>query len=105
MDMTQVNLTDVQWSELAPGVLRGELRSSRRGAGTALLRFAAGATTADHRHPAGEELFLFSGRLRVGDAVLSPGDYLYTPPGGVNDAEALEDSVLFQVQAEPAEYL
>jgi quercetin dioxygenase-like cupin family protein len=105
MSMTQVNLSDVQWSEIAPGVERGHLRSTQHGAGTSLLRFAAGATTGDHRHPAGEELFLFSGRIRIGDTVLGPGDYLYTAPGGVNDAEAYEDSLLFQVQEQPPEYL
>jgi quercetin dioxygenase-like cupin family protein len=103
--MIQVNLADVQWSELAPGVQRAQLRSSPHGAGTAVLRFVAGATIGDHRHPAGEELFLFSGRIRVGDAVLAPGDYLFTEPGGVNDAEAYEDSVVYQVQDHPPEYL
>jgi quercetin dioxygenase-like cupin family protein len=105
MDMTQVNISDVQWSEIAPGIERGELRATQPGAGAALLRFAAGATSGDHRHPAGEELFLFSGRMRVGDALLSPGDYVYTPPDGVNDAEAFEESILFQVQSQPAEFL
>jgi quercetin dioxygenase-like cupin family protein len=105
MNMTQVAMSDVQWSEIAPGVERAELRATQRGAGAALLRFAAGATSGDHRHPAGEELFLFSGRLRIGDAVLAPGDYLYTPPGGVNNAEAYEDSILFQIQTQPAEFL
>jgi quercetin dioxygenase-like cupin family protein len=105
MNMTQVAMSDVQWSEIAPGVERGELRATQRGARAALLRFAAGATSGDHRHPAGEELFLFSGRLRIGDAVLAAGDYLYTPPGGVNNAEAYEDSIVFQIQTQPAEFL
>lgn len=98
-------LTDVGWTEIAPGVERGELRTGRPGAGAAVLRFAAGSSSGDHRHPGGEELFLFTGRLRIGDAVLGPGDYHYTPPGGVNDAEAYEDSIVFQVQSEPAEFL
>jgi quercetin dioxygenase-like cupin family protein len=105
MNETQVNMSDVQWSQMAPGVERGELRTTQPGAGAALLRFAAGAKSGDHRHPAGEELFLFSGRLRIGETVLTPGDYLYTPPGGVNNAEAYEDSILFQVQTQPAEFL
>jgi quercetin dioxygenase-like cupin family protein len=103
--MTHINISDVQWSEIAPGIERGELRATQPGAGAALLRFAAGATSGDHRHPEGEELFLFSGRMRIGEALLSPGDYVYTPPGGVNDAEAFEESILFQVQTQPAEFL
>jgi quercetin dioxygenase-like cupin family protein len=99
------SLTDVHWTETAPGLERGELRTIQPGAGAAVLRFSAGATTGAHRHPGGEELFLFSGRLRVGESILGPGDYLYTPPGGINDAEAYEDTIVFQVQPYPAEFL
>ncbi len=98
-------LADTRWTQTAPGLERGELRTTQPGAGAAVLRFSAGATTGAHRHPGGEELFLFSGRLRVGEAVLGPGDYLYTPPGGINDAEAYEDTIVFQVQPYPAEFL
>ncbi|RZT86796.1 ChrR-like protein with cupin domain [Pseudonocardia sediminis] len=104
MAMDHVTLDAVTWRETAPGVERGELPPGAPGAGAAVLRFAAGATTADHRHPAGEELFVFSGRLRIGDKTLGPGDYLYTPPGGANDVEAFEDSIVFQHQAEPPEF-
>ncbi len=44
----------------------------------------------------GEELFVVSGSVRVGDEELEAGDYLYTPPGGVHDAEA-HDAVLLLV--------
>lgn len=103
--MDHITLDALDWHEIAPGVERGELRPSTPGAGSAVLRFAAGSTSGDHRHPGGEELFLLSGRLRIDDTVLSPGDYLYTPPGGVNDAQAYEDSIVFQRQSEPAEFL
>jgi quercetin dioxygenase-like cupin family protein len=100
-----IALADVQWREIAPGVERGELRANKPGAGAALLRFAAGSSSGDHRHPDGEELFVLRGRLRLGTAVLGAGDYHYTPPGGVNDAEAYEDAILFQIQPTPAEFL
>jgi quercetin dioxygenase-like cupin family protein len=99
-----IALADVQWREIAPGVERGELRATKPGAGAALLRFAAGSSSGDHRHPDGEELFVLRGRLRLGTAVLGAGDYHYTPPGGVNDAEAYEDTILFQIQPTPAEF-
>lgn len=100
-----ITLADVQWREIAPGVERGELRPTTAGAGTAVLRFAAGSTSGDHRHPGGEELFVLHGRLRLGTVVLKTGDYHYTPPGGVNDAEAYEDTIVFQSQPAPAQFI
>lgn len=100
-----VRLADVQWHEIAPGVERGELRSTEPGAGAAVLRFAAGSTSGEHRHPGGEDLFVLTGRLRLGRAVLNTGDYHYTPPGGVNDAEAYEDTIVFLTQPVPAEFI
>ena len=74
-------------------------------AGTAFLRFEEGAVSAAHRHPAGEDLFVISGRLRVGDRVLDAGDYLYTPAGGVHDAEALTPTVTLISVPEAIEFL
>jgi quercetin dioxygenase-like cupin family protein len=103
--MDFVAFAEVLWREIAPGVERGELRPTKPGAGAAVLRFAKGSCAGLHRHPGGEELFMLSGRLRIGDQVLDPGDYLYTPPNGINDAEAIEDVVLFQLQPESAVFL
>ena len=100
-----VAMADVAWVEIAPGVERGELGRDEPGTGPALLRFAAGSVSGAHRHPGGEELVLISGSLRVGEIVMSPGDYVRTEPGGVNDAEAYQDSVLFQIQPEPIEFV
>ena len=102
MTMDHITLADVRWTQIGPGVERGELRPTKPGAGAALLRFAKGSYTGAHRHPGGEELFVLSGKLRVGDRILKPGDYLYTPPDGVNDAEAFEDSIVFQNQPDSA---
>jgi mannose-6-phosphate isomerase-like protein (cupin superfamily) len=46
-----------------------------------LLKFEPGARYPYHNHPAGEELYVLSGEAIVEDAVLTEGDYLYTPPG------------------------
>jgi quercetin dioxygenase-like cupin family protein len=105
MHETYVALGNAVWERIAEGVERGELRATRPGAGAALLRFKKGSRVGDHVHPGGEELFLFTGRLRIGEWILLPGDYLYTPPDGVNDAEALEDSIVFQSQPEPIRFL
>ena len=105
MTMMHIALADVLWKEIGPGVERGELRPIKPGAGAALLRFAKGSHAGAHRHPGGEELFVLSGRLRIGDRILEPGAYLYTPPDGINDAEAYEETIVFQYQPEPAQLL
>lgn len=48
---------------------------------TILLKFEAGASYPYHNHPAGEELFVLSGEATVEGAIMTEGDYLYTPPG------------------------
>jgi quercetin dioxygenase-like cupin family protein len=102
---TLTQLADAPWIEVGDGVNLAPLHVIGEAAGTAFLRFARGATSALHVHPAGEELYVISGRLRVGDRVLSAGDFLYTPPGGVHDAEAEEDTVTLISVPEPIEFL
>jgi quercetin dioxygenase-like cupin family protein len=65
---------------VAPGV---ELCLLRKHAGkpgaegsTILFRMAKGALARTHDHAGGEETYLISGKLRVGDRVLAAGDYL-----------------------------
>jgi hypothetical protein len=105
MDERLVRAADIVWREIAAGVERGELRAGKPGTGTALLRFVKGSLAGDHIHPGGEELFLVSGSLRIGRWFLRPGDYLYTDRNGINDAEALEDSLVLQVQPEPMRFV
>ncbi len=85
------------WIDGGNGLSFSLLRSDESGWTTLLLRFAAGARGALHDHPGGEELYVVSGRIRVGDRRLSTGDYLFTPPGGIHDAEAEEETTLFLV--------
>ncbi|HWL86498.1 MAG TPA: cupin domain-containing protein [Polyangiaceae bacterium] len=90
---------------IAPGVhvsvLRGHGDSddtNTLGAGTtALFRMEKGAAAPHHDHPGGEETYLVSGKLRVGQRVLLPGDYLWTAPGESHDGFAEEESVFFVV--------
>jgi quercetin dioxygenase-like cupin family protein len=53
-----------------------------RRAPTILLKFDPGATYPAHNHPAGEEIFVLTGDLKLGKDHLSAGDYLYTAPNG-----------------------
>lgn len=80
------------------------LRSHDSGGITTLTCFRAGATGRIHGHPGGEELYVVSGCVRVGEFQLAEGDYLYTPPGGVHDVEAIDDTVLFLVLPQAPDY-
>ena len=71
------------------------LRRNESGGGAILVKIARGARVPEHDHPGGEEVYVVSGRARVGDALLETGDYLWTPPGGTHDLRAEEDTVLF----------
>ncbi|HEU4532733.1 MAG TPA: cupin domain-containing protein [Polyangiaceae bacterium] len=64
---------------------------------TLMVRMAKGAHARHHGHPGGEEVYLVSGRLRVGSRLLSPGDYLWTAPGEAHDGFAEEETVFFAV--------
>jgi quercetin dioxygenase-like cupin family protein len=66
-----------------------------RGGGSALLRFNPKSKFPAHDHPAGEEVYVVEGSLRIGSHTLQAGDYLWTPPGGVHDAESEHGCVIF----------
>lgn len=100
-----VTLDGASWIDLGDGVSMAPLRVEPGGAGTAYLRFAAGGVAGPHRHPGGEDLYVVSGRIRVGEHVLEAGDFLHTLPGGVHDAEAAEDALVLVSVPEPVEFL
>lgn len=66
-------------------------------ASTVLFRMEKGAHAPHHDHPGGEETYLVSGKLRIGERTLLPGDYLWTAPGEIHDGFAEEESVFFVV--------
>ena len=98
-----IALSAASWIDTGDGTSLAPLRVHGAGAGTAFLRFVAGGRSGAHRHPAGEDLYVISGRLRVGDLELTAGDFLHTPPGGVHDAEAYEPTVVLISVPEPIE--
>jgi quercetin dioxygenase-like cupin family protein len=53
--------------------------------GSFLFRMAPKAVFPRHRHPAGEELFVFRGDLSAGERKLKAGDFLYSPPGSIHE--------------------
>jgi quercetin dioxygenase-like cupin family protein len=99
--------TEQSFETLSPGVELCVLRAHRgapeatgspvAAGSTVLFRMAKGAHAPRHDHPGGEETYLVSGKLRVGERVLLPGDYLWTAPGESHDGVAEEESVFFVV--------
>lgn len=100
-----IRLGEVDWLIVGSGVHLAPLHEIQDGAGTAFLRFDAGAVSHAHRHPSGEELYVISGRLKIGELVLEAGDYLRTPAGAVHEVRALADSVALIIVPEPLEFL
>ena len=86
------------WETVAPGVEFSILRThDQPGGQTMLVRMAAGAHAPRHNPPGGEETYLVSGKLRIAERELSPGDYLWTPPNVAHDGHADEETVFFVV--------
>lgn len=89
--------TDHRFQPVAPGVEFCRLREHENDGLTVLVRMQAGAHARLHEHAGGEETYLVSGKLRVGEHLLEPGDYLWTPPGVAHDGFAEEECLFFVV--------
>jgi quercetin dioxygenase-like cupin family protein len=97
---------DRQWTPTeAPGLDYAVMRPNETGGATLLLRFEKGFVGGAHTHPGGEELFVISGDITIGEERLKAGDYLYTPPDGVHAAVAHEQSVLLLQLPKPPVFL
>lgn len=75
------------------------------GESTALVKFEAGTRFPAHNHPAGEEVFVVEGDLRIGPHDLRAGDYLYTPPNGKHAASSERGCVFLVTLPKPVEIL
>ena len=102
-DWTPLYEDGVDTRGLSVKVLRHDEAAGR--APTVLLRFDAGASYPNHRHPAGEEVFVLAGDVRFGQVELRAGDYLYTPPGGAHSVYSKSGCVLLLVVPEAVEVL
>jgi quercetin dioxygenase-like cupin family protein len=94
-DVAIARVQDRQWTPTeTPGLDYAVMRPNETGGATLLLRFEEGVVGAAHTHPGGEELFVVSGDITIGDQRLAAGDYLYTPPDGVHEALAHTPTIL-----------
>src|SRR5262245_31109800 len=93
------------WKPLrVPGISIKLLRNDKEsGEATFLLRFEPGAAFPAHDHPAGEQVFVVEGDVRIGRERLTAGDYLYTPPLGIHAVSTERGCVLFVTLPKPIE--
>lgn len=75
------------------------------GASAVLLRFAAGATYAGHRHPAGEQYLVLEGSLEDGGRTWSAGSYVHHAPGSAHRPSSAEGCLLYVTLGAPIEEL
>jgi quercetin dioxygenase-like cupin family protein len=83
------------------GAERALLRATKEEGRTYIVRLKAGARGLQHKHSAGEDVLVLSGRIRLAGEVLGPGDYMYTEPGEEHFLEAIEDSVIYASTPKP----
>lgn len=63
------------------------------GSWTSLHHWKKDYAAPPHKHLAGAQVFVVSGKLQVRDGVLNTGDYVYEPSGVLHDeTKALEDT-------------
>ena len=83
------------------GAERVLLRATKEQGPTYIVRLKAGARGFPHKHAAGEDFLVLSGKVRLAGEVLGPGDYLYTEAGEEHFLEAIEDSVVYASTPKP----
>lgn len=62
------------------------------GLNTRIVSCEKGCVIARHGHERAEEIYVISGRVRLNEHILEPGDLLRTEAGEFHEAEALEES-------------
>jgi quercetin dioxygenase-like cupin family protein len=77
------------------GIERALFRNSDEGGRASMVRLRSGARFPRHAHLGSEEVVVLVGSVRIGDAQLNAGDYLFTQAGEEHDVVALSDAEIF----------
>lgn len=102
---------EIEWKPLpepnAEGIFVKVLQFDKmtKRAPTFLLKFEPGATYPAHNHPAGEEIYVVEGDIRLGKDHLNAGDYLYTVPNGKHAVRSENGCVILVKTPEAVEIL
>jgi len=101
-----VNYRNVDWEpSRGPGIYRKMLHGDRETEYTSLLKLDPDTRFPKHRHPAGEELLVLEGRIKIEDVWYEAGCYVYTPPAAVHDVFSDTGAVMLLRMPAPAEIL
>ena len=93
--MQYAMLANFKWQSCGKrGAKKCELWRGGENASTAAYRFRKGVSFPAHHHPGWEQLVVVSGRWRIDDRVLGPGDVAITAPNEAHEECAIEDSVV-----------
>ncbi len=87
--------SQMQWIETRSGQTYVKVLwlGSETGRWAVLFKWRKGYVAPPHKHLSAAHTFVLSGRLRVRDGILEPGDYVYEPNGMVHEeTTALEDT-------------
>lgn len=99
----EVDANKVDWTPTGrPGILCKLLRSdAATGARPVLLKLEASSRLPQHRHPAGEDVFVPEGRVRFEEIWSDAGYYLYSPLGSADDVYTDAGAILFVALPKP----
>lgn len=87
---------DLEWQATDySGIERSLFRSNASGGRSSLVRLRKGSRFPRHTHHGTEEVLVLSGSVKIGEATLDSGDYLFTEAGEEHDVTALSDAVIF----------
>ena len=100
MPMHHQTAAAARWRPAFDGVDLAPL-NMKDGKGSFLLRFKAGAVCPMHTHPAGEEIYVVSGKGRLNELAIAAGDFIQTPPGESHALHAETDVLIHVITPEP----
>ncbi len=99
----EVDSNKLEWKPTrSPGVWSKNLRRDEQTGTRSLLKFEVNSYMSRHMHPAGEEVLVLEGRVRVEDSWCEAGCYLYSPPGSSDDVYSDTGALLFVALPKPA---
>ena len=101
-----VDYRQVIWEpSRGPGIYRKMLRGDREKEYTSLLKLDPDTRFPKHRHPAGEELLVLEGRIKIEEDWYEAGCYVCTPPDAVHDVFSDTGAIMLLRMPAPAEIL
>lgn len=106
-----IKSNEIKWQPLDEETVKGVFIKSllfdqeTRRSPTILLKFEPGATYPLHNHPAGEEIYVLEGDVKLGKDELTAGDYLYTAADNKHRVSTKNGCVLFLKVPEEVEII